>query len=332
VDRTSPLSRSRTGWVQRIAAHFVRKSQISPFGIPVTLALTFATLTSGGCSIKKVAITSLGDALAKGGSSYASDEDPELVRDAIPFGLKTVESLLTEAPRHRGLLLAAASGFTQYAYAFIQAEADFLEAEDLKRATALRARARKLYLRALEYGFRGLEVAHKNFRARLRADPEVILADTRREDVPLLYWTAAAWGAAISISKEDPELTADLSLTEALMRRALLLDEGFGLGAIHDFFIAYEGGRPSAAGGSLEKARAHLERALALCKEQRAAPLVSFAETVSVGTQNRKEFQELLARALAVNADEVPQQRLANILAQRRARWLLGRADELFVE
>jgi hypothetical protein len=149
--------------------------------------------------------------------------------------------------------------------------------------------------------------------------------------VPLLYWTGAAWGAAIAISKNDPELVADQARAAALVRRGLALDEGFGAGAGHDFMIAYEGGR-LAVGGSLTEARRHLDRALALSQGRRAAPLVGFAETVSVGRQDKAEFKQLLDRALAVDPDAVPDQRLANVLAQRRARWLLGRVDELFVE
>ena len=34
------------------------------------------------CSVRKVAVNSLGDALAKGGATWSSDDDPELVRDA----------------------------------------------------------------------------------------------------------------------------------------------------------------------------------------------------------------------------------------------------------
>src|SRR5262245_44894779 len=100
---------------------------------PVARRLCAAALVAclPACSVKKLAINSLGNALAKGGDTYASDEDPELVGAAIPFGLKTVESLLAEAPRHRGLLYAASSGFTQYAYGFVQQEADFVEARDL---------------------------------------------------------------------------------------------------------------------------------------------------------------------------------------------------------
>jgi len=284
-----------------------------------------------GCSIKHVAINALGNALAQGGSGYARDGDPDLVWEAVPFGLKTVESLLDEAPRHKGLLLAAAGGFVQYGYGRVQQEADFVEARDLARATELRNRARRLYLRALGYGFRGLEVDFPGLRERLRRDGDAALAQTRKEHVPLLYFTGLAWFAAISVSKDDAELTADQAQAEALMRRALALDEGYDRGALHDFFISWEG-RGEAVGGSFERAREHLQRAEALAGGHRASAMVNFAETVSVARQDRKEFERLLREALAVDVDAVPDMRLANLIYQKRARWLLGRADELFVE
>src|SRR4029453_3677793 len=94
------------------------------------------------CSMRKLAVNKLGDALPEGGKSHARDRHPPLVREAVPFGLKTVESLLDEAPRHKGLLLAATSGFTQYGFAFIQQDADFVEAQDLAPASPLRDRPR----------------------------------------------------------------------------------------------------------------------------------------------------------------------------------------------
>jgi predicted anti-sigma-YlaC factor YlaD len=297
----------------------------------LAVALTISAVPLPGCSIRSIAVNSLGNALAKGGSNYATDEDPELVREAIPFGLKTIEGLLQESPRHKGLLYAAVSGFTQYAYGFIQQDADFSEAQDLARATALRTRARKLYLRALDYGLRGLEVDFPGFRDRLRSDPAVALLPTRKTHVPLLYWTANAWGAAISLAINDSELAVDQRLAEALMKRALELDEGYELGSGHDFFIAYEAGRAS-VGGSMERARRHMERSIQISKGVRAWPYVSFAESASVPRQDKKEFEALLGKALAVDAHKVTDQRLANLLAQRRARWLMTRIDELFIE
>ena len=300
-----------------------------PRGLRITAVLLVAALP--GCSVKTLAVNSLGNALAEGGSSYATDDDPDLVWQAAPFGLKTIESLLAQSPRHEGLLYAAASGFVQYGYGHVQQEADFAEATDLARATALRQRAKRLYRRALEYGLRGLEVDFPGFRQALRKDAPAALARTRREHVPLMFWSALAWGAAMSLSKEDAELTADQGLAEALMRRCLELDESYEHGSGHDYFIAYEG-RGAQAGGSAERSRRHLDRSLLLSKGRRAFPLVSFAESVSVANQDRKEFVSLLERALAVDPDAHPEVRLSNLLAVRRARWLLARADELFVE
>jgi predicted anti-sigma-YlaC factor YlaD len=298
------------------------------------VVLGVVVLALAGCSVKRLAVRSLGKALASGADVYASDDDPELVAGALPFGLKTIESLLAQDPQNRDLLLAAVSGFTQYGYAFVQQEADFVEAQDLARATELRARARRLYLRALGYGFRGLELDAPGLRARLQSDPgaaEAALAGLTKEDVPLLYWTASAWAAAIAVAKTEPELIADLPAVEAMMRRALALDEGYERGVLHDFFLVYEGSR-AAVGGSLARAREHFERAMALAHGQRASPLVSFAETVNVATQDRAEFERLLNQALAIDPDAVPELRLVNLIAQRRARWLLGLADELFIE
>ena len=116
------------------------------------------------------------------------------------------------------------------------------------------------------------------------------------------------------------------------MRRGLALDEAFDYGAIHEFFISFEGGRAGAAGGSIERARYHLKRALELSSGNRAFPFVSFAEAVSVAEQNREEFDSLLQQALEVDVDALPAARLSNAIAQKRARWLLDRTDELFIE
>jgi len=295
-------------------------------------AMILAAASGSGCSIKKFAVNKLGDAIAGAGATYASDDDPELVRQALPFALKLIESLLDQSPGHAGLLTAAASGFTEYAYGYVQQEADEAADEDFYRSEELRLRARKLYRRARDYGIRGLETAHAGFRERVRADPTGAMAETRRRDVPLLYWTAAAWGLAITASKDDPELIADVPSVEAMVRRALELQEDYERGALHEFMIAFEGGRSEAMGGSLERAKTHFDRSVALSSSLRAAPFVSYAETVSVAKQDRAEFVALLTRATAIDPGAEPESRLANMIMQRRARWLLGRADLLFAE
>jgi predicted anti-sigma-YlaC factor YlaD len=294
-------------------------------------ALLLLVAVNTGCLMKRIAVNKIGDAIASGGTVYASDNDPELVREAVPFSLKLVESLVAESPRHRGLLLAACKGFTEYSYAFVQENADELEPIDFASAERTYARARRLYLRARDYGLRGLEVHHRGFGNALRTNPKSAARRiVSKKEVPLLYWTAAAWGLAISISKDHPDLIADQPSVEALIDRAHALDEGFEQGAIESFLISYEPSRQGAEGDPYARSCQHFKRALALSHGELAGPYVALAEAVSIQKQNRAEFESLLHRALKVDPDAHPEFRMENLISQRRARWLLSRADDLF--
>ena len=140
-------------------------------GIRSCITLVICATTASGCSINRLAVDKVGDALAGGGGTYATDDDPELVGAALPFGLKLIESLLAQSPEHRGMLSAAASGYTQYAYGFVQLPAEQLEQTDLQRSWMEKDRARRLYLRARDYGLRGLALGRPGFAQRFREDP-----------------------------------------------------------------------------------------------------------------------------------------------------------------
>lgn len=294
---------------------------------PLFLAACFLL----ACSPRSYIVSRMADASSSGGDVFARDDDPELVRDAVPFALKGMESLLESRPDHKGLLTALCRGFTQYAAAFVRQDAE--EAGDPAVRREGMERAHRLLLRARGYGVRGLSAGREEFAAELRENPVGASARVGAEDVPLLYWTGAAWSLALSTSPDDPSMLADLPRIEALMRRALALDERFDDGAIHEFFVAFEGGRPEAMGGSIGRARQHMERAMALSGGRKVSPLVTSAETVSVRTQDRKGFLDLLDRALAFDArSAAPEYRMANLVSQRRARWLKGRVDDLFLD
>ncbi len=294
------------------------------------IVLICIAFTAPGCSIKRIATTAFADSLADSGTLYASDDDIDLVGAAIPFGLKIIEGLLAEVPEHRGLLVAAASGFTQYAYAYVAMPADEIEDAAPKRARKERRRAKRLYLRARDYALRALELAQPGFRARLARQPAKALAAVGAEQVPELYWATVSWAAAIAADKQDMELMADLRLIEPMMRRCLELDETFNHGGGHEFMIAFQGGRHEAQGGSIKDARRHYARAMELARGRSISPMVGLAENVSVRINDRKEFEDLLQRVLGFDVDTQPAFRLANLIAQRRAQFLLARIDDLF--
>ncbi len=291
--------------------------------------LALVVVAASGCSLRTLAVKTVANTLSRSGDTFSRDDDPELVRDAVPFALKTYESLLDSLPNHKGLLLATCSGFTQYAYAFVQTDADLIEPEDYERALQLRDRALKLYLRGRGYCVRLLELKHRGVEQQLRVDPTHALSWASEDDVPALYWTGASWGAAIAIGLDRPDLVSDVPAVKALMASALALQEDYSKGAVHAAMVSLEA-LPAAMGGSTVRAREHFRRAVELSGGQDPGPFVTLAGSVSLPAQDREEFVSLLNRALAVDPDANPSARLATLIAQKRARHLLRRVDDLF--
>lgn len=290
------------------------------------LVFTMAALT-GACSVKKFAANTFGNAISGGSSVYLSDNDPELVKEAIPFGLKTYESLLEVTPEHRGLLLSAASGFISYAY-LLQNEADEIDYDDFRAAQKLRSRASNLYLRGRDYAFRGLSIKNPDFLGRFMAGSDGVLLLVEEKDIAYLYWAAAGWAAALSTAKDDTDLIASLPFAGQMMERVIELDEAFNDGAAWQFMVSYEGSRPN---GELSKAREYYERARSFSGNTNASLYIALAEAVSIPEQNLAEFRRLIDAAKAVDVDAKPSIRLINILAQRRAEMLEDRVEDLFL-
>lgn len=282
------------------------------------------------CSPKRYALNQVANALSSSGEggAFARDDDPELVRDAVPFGLKTMESLADELPEDVGLRLALARGFTQYAYAFVQQPAEL--GAPPQKAEGDMARARKLYLRARGYGLDGLRLARGVTEDELRRSPVQTAARLQKEDVPLMYWTAASWAAAIAANKRDLALVGDVPVAAALLDRALQLDESYDRGALHEFAITFDPARPE--GTTPAQQKAHFERALQLSRGTRISPLVTYAVAVAGPAQDKAQYEALLRQAAAFDVEEpkARNDRLANVLARRRARYLLAHEDDVF--
>jgi hypothetical protein len=299
--------------------------------LPRTLVLIASLAALTGCSVKTMAVKTVANTLSDTGDVFSRDEDPELVRDAIPFALKLYESLLDSVPKHEPLLVATCSGFTQYGYAFVETDADIIGEAKHDESKALRERALKLYVRGKNYCLRTFDVRFPGGSQKLLRDPSVILAKAEKKDVPLLYWTAASWGAAIALGIDQPDLVIDLPTVRALAERALALDETWSKGAIHELMISLDS-LPEALGGSTEGARKHFARAVELQNGLSASPYILLATGVSVGAQDKAEYEQLLQKALAVDPGKDPSNRLANLISQRRARALLDQEDAHFAK
>jgi len=288
-----------------------------------------AAAGGAGCSINNMVANRLtGD----GGAAvvFMSDPDPELVGAALPFAIKMYETLLHMNPTHEGLMFTTGMLFVMYANAFVQGPADMLPFYEWEAREAGLARAKQLYLRGHEIMMRGLEQRHRGFAA--AAQSEEAMRDFaprfRRQDADFMYWAVLSGLAAYSVDVFDFDLAVRIPIWHIMMERVIELDPDRD--GLDDFLVLYFASLPEMQGGDVARARHHFARAMERSNWNSTSALVSYARNISVPEQDFDTFEERLLRALAIDPDDDPANRLATILDQRRARWLLDNAYNFF--
>jgi tetratricopeptide (TPR) repeat protein len=272
-----------------------------------------------GCSMQRLAVRSTQGILERGLEVMYEEDDLPLAEQAVASNLKLIEALVRSDPNNKKLLLMASQGYSSYALGFV-------EDSDPERA-------RKFYARGRDYGLRIL-LRKEQFRKALNADLEQFKEALRvfsKNDVPALFWTANGWGNWINLGLSDPNALAQLPKVRLLMERVLQLDEGYFYGSAHLFFGSLYGGIPKMLGGDPAKSRRHFERCLEINKGRFLMTYVLYARYYAVQVQDRALFEKLLRRVLDATLDILPEQRLANAIAQRKAAALLAKVDDLFL-
>ena len=184
-------------------------------------------------------------------------------------------------------------------------------------------------MRGHRYCIRALELKYPGIERRLEIDPDAAFEGVTVADVPLLYWTGASWGAAIAIGLDRPALVADLPAVKALMTRALVLQEDYRDGTIHEALITLEG-VPEAMGGSQVKARAHFARAIELAHRPIPARIWRWRRRLRCRHRIVPSSSGSSTRLWPSIRIEIPANRLMTLISQKRARLLRSRIDQLF--
>jgi predicted anti-sigma-YlaC factor YlaD len=298
--------------------------------IILSLLVLSLAFFGAGCSIN----TLVANALIGDGTStvFTGDPDPELVGDALPFAIKMYESLLDATPGHQGLMYTTGSLFVMYANAYIQGPAEMLPSGAWQEKDAAMMRAKQMYLRGSNLVYDALEARYKGFikATAQEAELEQILGRLTKQDVGLLYWAVAGGLAAYSIDVLDFELSARIPEWKAMILRAYELDPDYGVATLDEFLILFFASMPELLGGDKERARMHFERAQEKTGGNSVAAYVSYAQAIAVPAQDYETFRDFLEKALAIDPDANVSTRLATILGQRKARWLLDNAPDYF--
>lgn len=284
--------------------------------------LLSAALVLAGCAPRTLLLKGVADELA--GQGQAEEPDLGLARDAAAFYLKLSESVLRQVPGHAALAESVAGGFTQYAYAFVAFEAEMLQDTDARAALRQRQRAARLYERAHRHAMAALEIQQPGLARALQGPEGTQALRLAPEHVGLAYWAAASWGAWIALSKDKPEVVADLPAAIRLARAAYETTPAHGQGQLAVLMAQFELARP---GGTVAAAERYLARADAAAGAPSASALITRAESVALPAGQREDFERLLRLAIAA---ATPRQDLANQVLRQRAQWLLDTVDDRF--
>lgn len=279
-------------------------------------------LALAACSPRQLILQETATALATQGQ--APEDDLVLAREASAFYLKLSESVLRETPGHVPLTVAVTSGYTQYAYAFVQFDADRLDAKDAQAAQKLRQRAARLYQRAQAHAMVTLELHNPGLTKALVNPAPEIWSRLPTDQVDLAYWAAASWGAYIALSKDQPQVVADLPLAMHLAQLAYARAPQNKRGSLASLMGTFEAARP---GGSAQRAVDYFDEAIGLDGRVSAAAYVAKAEAIALPAGDRPAFESLLKQALVTSATHPD---LSNSVMRERALWLLDNTDDLF--
>lgn len=294
-----------------------------PLVFAASLALALGLVLPSSCAVLRAASYSQ--------QVFMREEDPQLAADALPAFMKVSEMLLAADPENQDKIVSTASLYVLYASAFIEAPAELLPAEQYRAHEKATRRATALYHRAFRLLSPALERRSPGFLAAVGGPKEAAAAARfGRADVPLLYWSSAAILAAYALNPLDFQMAADLGAVPAMLARAAALDPGWDRGAIYELYFPYYASMPDYLGGSRAKAEAAYAKALAYSKGDSASLFVSRATSICIPDDDYAGFKAALERALAVDPAADPDSRLANAIAQDRARRLLAEAGTYF--
>lgn len=298
---------------------------------PILLAFLCLPLASAGCDMTRLTANTTANVFAEAAPAFDEHWDYEFAGAAAPASIIQLEGMYRIVPDNEVILLQLAKGYTGYAYGWIEDELEQVDPMDFEREEHLQHRARLMYLRARNFAFRLIRLNEEGFDEAYQAG----LGDLQRwlresfddeEDAPMLLWAGYSWGAAINVSRDDPMLIADIGFAKALVERSVELDPEYYNAAGLTFLGVVTS---EEIGGDPENAVAYFERALELTDRKALVIQYNYARSYAVRTQNRELFDGLLTEVIEAG-DILPEARLANKIARRRAFRLQDRADQLF--
>lgn len=286
-----------------------RRLMPAPFFLAAVLAFPLS-----GCSLIVSNVSAgMADDLS---SAILNQDDPELVREALPAYLLLMDSMVMSGPDNPATLAAAAQLYAAYGAAMV---------EDRDRAKVLTRRARSYGSRALcAADSRACDLDGLNF-----DDYVDVIESVRSKDVEALYSYSLANLAWIRANSDDYKALAGLPKIEVALEQVMQLKPGDLAASTCMYLGILNTLRPAALGGDPEAGREWFEKGIELSGGKDLSIKVEFARGYARLMYDRELHDRLLNEVLAAEVEQ-PGLTLFNLLAQDEAVLLLASADDYF--
>ena len=258
------------------------------------------------------------------------EHQPKFAEKYFEKRIESIGEKIKNDPNNVKLLQQGVKELTMYAFGFLMEKANRVILNNYSTGKELQQIAHQYFIQAIDFGERGINHNYKDYPIWISGENENFKLQPADIDIELFYWTAAAYGGAVSSSQGNPTWLIKLPRVGLLLNAVIEKDSLWNSGAALVALITYTMNNPEISGDREELARRYFNASVSASNGSDLGPYIAIAESVSKLNQNKDEFIKLLNQALDIDINSNPELRLANIISQKRAEWLLTNVDEFF--
>jgi hypothetical protein len=288
------------------------------------VVVALGALLTMGC-VKKVLVDGQIKGTRDGSAAINTLHDFEIAKAIASAGLGQIEGMHHLAPENTNALFMLTRGWAGTGFGFIEDEYELAyEKGDDVMAEYHLMRTRAAFLRARSYGIELLGHTASGFPEARRNQPLMrawlIENFTEPEEAEDLLWAGYAWVGHVSASRDIPEMVGELYVGVEMVRRSVELDERAVHATGHTILGAYHA---RTAMAELDESKKHFDRALQINEGKYLTTKLNYAVRYYCAKSDRPNYERLLHEVLAAG-DPLPEARLQNTIAKRRARRYLN--------
>ncbi len=269
-------------------------------------------------------------------TALTGEDDIELVGEVFPVILKLYEAMHIQDPTHRGLALMTGELYIMYANVFVETPANYMSDNDYDEKNMQLFRAKKFYKRGAKMALSSLDLAYSGFRAAIYSDNKEeinkALSQCKKYDAEALHWAGAGILATFALDPMDSESLQSIVGGVSMIEKAVELEPEFLGGSSWEILCKFYAAAPEAMGGGTKKAKMAYKKALEISKGKTPSVYLTYATAFCIPKQDSKGYDKAIEKALAIDPELQPENKLTIKLAQDYAKWLKEHKEDFILE